>query len=50
MMNTVDVIEFICLGCGLQGMAHLENKFECPKCGQRVISTIKESDASEVVV
>lgn len=47
-MNTVDAIEFICLGCGLQGMIQLEGKFDCPKCGQRVISTLKESDASEI--
>lgn len=48
-MNTVDAIEFICLGCGLQGMSQLENKFDCPKCGQKVICSLIESDASEVI-
>lgn len=49
-MNTVDAIEFICLSCGLQGMSQLDNRFDCPKCGQKVICSLTESDASEVVV
>jgi predicted RNA-binding Zn-ribbon protein involved in translation (DUF1610 family) len=54
MENLDGKIEFLCLGCGLQGLLHAdwpqsmeESSVLCPKCGDHVITTHllkKESD------
>ncbi|WP_353892213.1 hypothetical protein PRVXH_001542 [Proteinivorax hydrogeniformans] len=48
-MAKVEVMEFLCLSCGLQGMVQQNNGFSCPKCGEDVISSTTDSETSEVL-
>ncbi|WP_350344836.1 hypothetical protein PRVXT_001278 [Proteinivorax tanatarense] len=47
-MSKVEVMEFLCLSCGLQGMVQHNNGFNCPKCGESVISSTSNDETSEV--